>query len=83
MSADVLSLKEIEKRYPDRWVVLDHVRSDPGPVLRGAVWFSNRPTKTRPCGDCWSYRTAFDTPSATSATRPTTFRSPYDLPLSA
>jgi hypothetical protein len=35
MTPDVLSLPEIEKRYPDQWVVLDHVRSDPGPVLRG------------------------------------------------
>lgn len=35
MTPDVISLKEIEKQYPDRWVVLDHVRSDPGPVLQG------------------------------------------------
>lgn len=35
MTTEILSLKDIETRYPDQWVVLDHVRSDPGPVLRG------------------------------------------------
>ena len=35
MTPDILSLKEIEKRNPDHWVVLDHVRTDAGPVLRG------------------------------------------------
>lgn len=32
---EILDLNEIYRRYPDRWVVLDHVRSDRGPVLRG------------------------------------------------
>ena len=35
METKVLNMDEIKARYPDRWVILDQIRSDPGPVLRG------------------------------------------------
>jgi hypothetical protein len=34
-SSEFLTVKEIEARYPRQWVLLDNVRSDPGPVIRG------------------------------------------------
>ena len=30
-----MNYEEIKTHYPDSWVILDDVRSDPGPVLRG------------------------------------------------
>ena len=51
METKVLNMDEIKARYPDRWVILDQVRSDPGPVLRaGRVIFSSVVEK-----DCYQF----------------------------
>jgi hypothetical protein len=38
----LLSLEEIEAKYPDEWVLLTDFESDPGPITRRArvVWHS-------------------------------------------
>ena len=42
METKVLNMDEIKARYPDRWVILDQIREDPGPVFRGGrVIFSS------------------------------------------
>lgn len=42
MDSKILSIDEINDRYADRWVIIDQIREDPGPVFRGGrVIFSS------------------------------------------
>lgn len=57
---NLLSLEEIEARYPDEWVLLTDFESDPGPVIRRArvVWHSTDRE------ECWSRADAVPPPGA-------------------
>lgn len=55
----VLSLEEIEARYPDEWVLLTDFESDPGPIVRRArvVWHSTDRD------ECWAKADAIPPPA--------------------